>query len=199
MQAVATRRTWLRRLLIPVLLLLIVSVAWAGVVTALAHRTLGISTNVNGKPLSFTQTALLYAPVGGPLAGAANLLIAATLAGWRRHFRWWVILLTIALAGTPIAVWLGQVAARHMWSLNRGGTSWEIVVPAAALLIAWALGLAADAGLDRLARRRTRRRAARGICVGCGYDLRGQIAAGQDVCSECGTRFDLSLHTDTAT
>ena len=197
MQVLATRWVWLRRLAIPIVLMLAASVAWAGLVTALAQRLLGITTSVDGNPLSFTQTLILYARPAAPLVIGVNAVAFALLALLRRHVRWWVLLPVLGLAGTPIGVWVGWGLTRYLWSQNRPGGLSDTISPAIALLAVWVLGLAADAGVDALGRRLKRRRVVRGICVRCGYDLRGQIAAGCDICSECGQQFDLSQFRNT--
>jgi MFS superfamily sulfate permease-like transporter len=196
-QRLATRWAWFRRLAIPIVVLLPMTVAWAGAITAATHHLVGVTTNVNGKPLSFVQTLLLYAPRATPAVLAIQLVVLSILAALRRHFRWWLHFAILVFAGLPVGVFIGRTLTEHLWS--RGGSRLsEVLAPALALPIVWVLSLAVDLGLDALGRGRKRRRAKRGICTHCGYDLRGQIAAGHDVCSECGRPFDLALFRDAA-
>lgn len=192
MQALATRREWVHRLGLPVVAVLVVSVLWSGFATALAHLSLGVSTRVNGRPLSFAETALVYTPQAGQFVAAVNLLVLITLITLRRGFRWWVILVGLAVVGVPVVLVVSRLYFQHVRALGRGAGMWEAAVPAAGMVAVWMLGLLVDAVLDRVARGRRRRRAASGHCPQCGYDLRGQLAAGTRVCSECGAPIDLA-------
>ena len=192
MNRLQSRRHWLRRHAWPVFLTSALCIVWPGFVVATLHWRLGITTSVGGRPLSFGETVWLYLPDAVPCALSIHLAFLLTLWATRRPFRWWVWILALIFAGTPLGLECGRLLAEYLWKFNRSATAWEaIFAPAAGVLVTWDLALVADWMLNLGLSRERRRRIAAGRCVTCGYDLRAQIAAKRPNCPECGTPIPL--------
>ncbi len=103
----------------------------------------------------------------------------------RIRFRWWLVAVLLIVIGTPAALVAGWQIAEYLWSLNKGGTPWEGIVPAPlGLCIAWVLLVPAEMSLNRVTTfLRRRRDAIASPCPRCGYDLIGNESG---VCPECG-------------
>lgn len=152
MKPLSNRRKWLRRMAVPLLILLLASIGWAGSTNLILYRSLGVTTSwADGRPMSLGEELLMRAAFGGQFVVLMLLLLAAGMCLSVRHFRWSVVLGSIIVIGTPIALVYGQYLAHYLWRLNRAGTPWEEVVPVAGgFLVGCAVGLLADAGIDRL-------------------------------------------------
>ncbi len=188
MRELATRREWLSRLALPSVFLFVIALLWSGVVNAITYHSLGVvSTSIDGRTLSFVENLPFMVLGGGMFLFWVNLFLLLALALLRVYFRWWVVLATLILAGTPLAVLMGRSIARYLWATNKGGTPWEGVLPAPITMgVVWVLALVADAVIDWRLRVHARDLVLKGICPECRYDLRGSIAGGSTRCPECG-------------
>jgi hypothetical protein len=183
----ATRREWFCQLGLPSAFLFGIALVWSGAVNALTYHSLGVSTSVDGRTLSFVDNLFFRIPDGGQFVFWINLFLLLALALLRVHFRWWVVFATMVLAGTPLAVLMGRSIARYLWAMNKGGVPWEDVLPAPVTMgIVWMVALVADAVIDWRLRVHARGLILKGIYPECSYDLRGSIAGGSARCPECG-------------
>jgi len=187
MRELVTHREWLCRLGLPSVFLFVIALLWSGAVSAITYRSLGVSTSIDGRTLSFVENLLFRVLDGGQFVFWINLVVFLALALLRVHFRWWVVLATMIVAGTPLAVLMGRSIARYLWAINKGGVPWEDVLPAPVTMgIVWVVALVADAVIDWRLRVCARNLVSKGICPECRYDLRGSIAGGSTRCPECG-------------
>jgi len=190
MRELATHWEWLCRLGLPSAFLFAIALLWSGAVSAITYHSLGVSTSIDGKTLSFIENLLFRILGGGMFVFGINFFLLLALALLRVHFRWWVVLATMIVVGTPLAVLMGRSIARYLWAMNKGGVPWEDVLPAPVTMgVVWLLALVADAVIDWRLRVHARDLVLKGICPECRYDLRGSIAGGSARCPECGARI----------
>jgi hypothetical protein len=180
------------------MLLIAVSVIWSAAIGVIGYRVLGVSiASVDGRPAVFLDEILIHGLDAVPLAFLVSCSFLACLLVARLTFRWWLIALAWLVVGTPVALLSARRIADYLWTLNRGGTPWEGVLPAAIGIAAgWLIACIVDSWLDRyrivIVRQADQRRSP---CPRCGYELYGSTSG---VCPECGWSIPPQLRGDSS-
>lgn len=154
MQTRISRRQWLSRNWLAVMVVGGFVLAWGGLMDLAISRSLGASLGWKpGQTMSLPMAFVIHALYGSPLALLTWLLFAIGMNVARRCIRWWAMLASISFLGTPIAFFGGRAFTRYIWSLNRGGVPWEGIVPVGVgALIGCFGGLVVDRRIDYLRR-----------------------------------------------
>lgn len=182
---VETYNEWLRRFLLPSVVLTAVVIIWSISVGVLVYRVLGVTiSTVNGLPATFTDEVILHGLDGTVLAFGVHCLILLGLFVCRATLRLWLSAALLIAIGSPIALLSGWHIAQYLWALNQRGTLWEGLLPQPIGVVSmYVLSALIAAWLNRYRVVIVRRDDARlSPCPKCGYDLYG--SRGQ--CPECG-------------
>jgi len=191
--AVESHGRWLRRFVIPSLLLTTLVAVWSIAAGVAIYRVLGVTIgSVNGRPATLGDEIAFHGIDNAFCPVVLHCLLLLVLFVGRVPYRWWLVALFLVVVGTPVALFSGWRIARYLWTLNRGGVAWEGLLPQVlALALAWLAALALDAWLSRyrivVVRRDDDRRSP---CPRCGYELH---ASPSGLCPECGWVIPPSL------
>ena len=155
MNTTYTRTEWLRRKWPSVLLLSLTILLWVGFVDLVLDRSLGITSGwIIGQPMSPWLELLMDTICAAPLSLFLSFLLAFGMCIATCNFRWWVMVSSLFVVGTPVGLFVGRPFLKWLWARNTAGTSWEESMPVAlGFLLACLVGLVADKWISYLQRR----------------------------------------------
>ena len=152
MKVANSRREWFHRSWGPLVLLGVCALIWTGLINFVLYRV-----NVLGLPgIPFGGLSLGVEFQSHVLSGAGSvflvwLFFAIAMGLAVRCFRWRVMLASIAIVGTPIALFVGQPFSRYLRDLDSSDlVSGDPISAGVGLIIAGLVGLIADYRIDRL-------------------------------------------------
>ena len=193
-----SHKQWLRRMTLPSIALTFGVVLWSSILGVVIYRMLGVSiVSVNGRPATLADEILINGVGGAITAVFLNCFLLIFLFIGRIPFKWWLLVILVIIAGTPLALYSGWRIADYLWTLNQGGIAWEGFAPQVlGLALAWVLHIPLSIWLSKYKFVIVKvDDSHKSPCPRCGYELFGS----NGTCPECDWQIPISLLKSEAT
>ena len=143
MESMTSRREWIGRHWMRIILLVGLTMVWAGMVNVAVLRSLNVTSHtLSGRPMGLPAEVAFEALGSLPHVLFVSAMFTIPLCVLKRGFHWSAVFLSIVITGTPIVYVGGRELSQYLWEINRGGRPWETIIPTTiGIAVGWRIGL----------------------------------------------------------
>ena len=159
MKRFENRRNCFRANWQPLVLLGVFVLSWTAFVNAAIWRSLSVFSGTGPGSVPFPMEVLVHTLAVAPVVLPGFLLFGVAMCLSARTLRWWLIVESLAVVGTPVAFIVGRAITRYELRANPDEMGWGVLLEfSVGFLVACVIAVIADARIDYRERLEGRRR-----------------------------------------